>query len=193
MKFITIFAAFILCLCMICSFIPSQSDMQIYTDTVRLHVIAESDDSADQLIKLSVRNEVVEYLSELSENAQSAEETIKIINDNIDDIRRVADRALEKLGSDAKAEVVLSNEYYPTRSCENVRLPAGTYTSLKIKIGKAQGHNWWCVLYPQLSRGSASVDDTLIRTGFSSDQIEILTGSEKIKYKLRFKILEIFG
>ncbi len=108
MKFITIFAAFILCLCMICSFIPSQSDMQIYTDTVRLHVIAESDDSADQLIKLSVRNEVVEYLSELSENAQSAEETIKIINDNIDDIRRVADRALEKLDSDAKAEVVSS-------------------------------------------------------------------------------------
>ena len=49
------------------------------------------------------------------------------------------------------------------------------------------------MLYPQLSRGSASVDDTLIRTGFSSDQIEILTGSEKIKYKLRFKILEIFG
>lgn len=193
MKFITIFAALILCLCMICSFIPSQSDMHIYTDTVRLHVIAESDDSADQLIKLSVRNEVVEYLSELSEDAQSAEETIKIINDNIDDIRRVADSALEKLGSDAKAEVVLSNEYYPTRSCENVRLPAGTYTSLKIKIGKAQGHNWWCVLYPQLSRGSASVGDTLIRTGFSSDQIEILTGSEKIKYKLRFKILEIFG
>ncbi len=193
MKFITIFAALILCLCMICSFIPSQSDMRIYTDTVRLHVIAESDESADQLIKLSVRDEVVEYLSELAKEAQSAEETIKIINDNLDDIRRVADDALEKLGSDAKTEVVLSSEYYPTRSCENIRLPAGTYTSLKIKIGTAQGHNWWCVLYPQLSRGSASVDSTLIRTGFSSDQIELLTGNEKIRYKLRFKILELLG
>lgn len=193
MKFITVFSALVLCLLMLCSFIPYQNDMHIYTDTVRLHVIAESDDSADQLIKLSVRNEVVEYLSKLSENAQSAEETIEIINENIDNIRNTADRELERLGSDAKAEVVLSNEYYPTRSCENIRLPAGTYTSLKIRIGKAQGHNWWCVLYPQLSRGSASVDDTLIRTGFSSDQVEILTGSEKIKYKLRFKILEIFG
>ena len=63
MKFITIFAAFILCLCMICSFIPSQSDMQIYTDTVRLHVMAEWEDSGDELRKLSVGNEGVEYLS----------------------------------------------------------------------------------------------------------------------------------
>ena len=63
----------------------------------------------------------------------------------------------------------------------------------ETRRGKAEGHNWWCVLYPQLSKGAATVDDALIKTGFSSEQIELLTGNDRIKYKLRFKILEIFG
>lgn len=192
MKFIAIFTSLILCVCMICSFIPLEN-RNIYNDTVRLHIIAESDDTADQMIKLSLRDEITGYISRLSENAKNAGEAARIIGENVDEIRKFADDVLANLGSDAKTEVVLSSEYYPSKNAENIRLPAGTYTSLKIKIGKAEGHNWWCVLYPQLSKGTATVDDALIKTGFSSDQIELITGNDKVKYKLRFKILEIFG
>lgn len=192
MKFIAIFTSLILCICMICSFVPIENS-NIYNDTVRLHIIAESDEAADQMIKLSLRDEIAGYISHLSENAESASDAILIIGENVDEIRKFADEALQSLGSDSKTEVVLSADYYPSKNTDGIRLPAGTYMSLKIKIGKAEGHNWWCVLYPQLSNGSASVDDALIKTGFSSDQVELLTGSSKIKYKLRFKILEIFG
>ncbi|MDY5354956.1 MAG: stage II sporulation protein R [Eubacteriales bacterium] len=192
MKFIAIFTSLVLCICMICSFVTLEND-NIYKDTVRLHIIAESDSAPDRMLKLSLRDKMTDYLSALAENAESADEVVCIIGENVDQIRKFADDALASLGSDAKTEVVLSNEYYPSKNTENIRLPAGTYTSLRIKIGKAEGHNWWCVLYPQLSKGAATVDDALIKTGFSSEQIELLTGNDRIKYKLRFKILEIFG
>lgn len=192
MKFIAIFTSLVLCICMICSFIPLENN-SICKDTVRLHIIAESDETTDQMIKLSLRDEIAGYISRLSENAESAADAAQIIGENVDGIREFADNVLKSLGSDSKTEVSLSEKYYPSKNTDNIRLPAGTYTSLEIRIGKAEGHNWWCVLYPQLSNGSASVDDALIKTGFSSDQIEILTGSNKIKYKLRFKLLEIFG
>ena len=70
---------------------------------------------------------------------------------------------------------------------------AGEYTSLRIMIGEAVGRNWWGVLFPQLCTGAASAEKELKKTGFTSDQIKILTESESPKYKIKFKILEIFS
>ena len=135
MKFIAIFTSLVLCICMICSFVTLEND-NIYKDTVRLHIIAESDSAPDRMLKLSLRDKMTDYLSALAENAESADEVVRIIGENVDQIRKFADDALASLGSDAKTEVVLSNEYYPSKNTENIRLPAGTYTSLRIKIGK---------------------------------------------------------
>ena len=60
-------------------------------------------------------------------------------------------------------------------------------------IGEAVGRNWWGVLFPQLCTGAASAEKELKKTGFTSDQIKILTESESPKYKIKFKILEIFS
>ena len=64
--------------------------------------------------------------------------------------------------------------------------------SLRIMIGEAKGKNWWCVLYPELCTGGAKTGETLVKTGFSKDQIDILTGKDKPEYKLKFKFLELF-
>lgn len=193
MKQLTVFASLVLCVCMLCSFIPTKSESEIYDDTVRLHVLANSDDASDQMIKLKVRDAILQAMDEIIAEAASADEAESAIRENLEFFRITADETLALLGTDDRAEAVLSEEYYPTKDYGTVTLPAGTYTSLQIKIGEARGHNWWCVLYPQLCTGSASAQETLIRTGFSSDQIEILTGRDKVKYKLKFKLLEIFG
>lgn len=193
MKQLTVFASLVLCVCMLCSFIPTKSESEIYDDTVRLHVLANSDDTSDQMIKLKVRDAILQAMDEIIAEAASADEAERAIRENLESFRLTADETLALLGTDDRAEVVLSEEYYPTKDYGTISLPAGTYTSLQIKIGEAQGRNWWCVLYPQLCTGSASAQETLIRTGFSSDQIEILTGRDKVKYKLKFKLLEIFG
>jgi stage II sporulation protein R len=36
------------------------------------------------------------------------------------------------------------------REYGEIVLPAGEYDALRIDIGEAKGHNWWCVLYPRL-------------------------------------------
>ncbi len=77
---------------------------------------------------------------------------------------------------------------------EGVRLPAGTYNSLRVIIGNGAGHNWWCVLFPVLCTSSASEpNEEFTDAGFTPGQIKVLTETEKPKYVLKFKILEFFG
>ncbi|MBQ2987870.1 MAG: stage II sporulation protein R [Clostridia bacterium] len=193
MKYLVMFTALILACCLCCGFVPSEEDMAIYENTVRLHVIANSDSEHDQSVKLLVRDSVLGELNALLENAQTQEEALKIIEGNLDRLRAVCNETLEALGEEANAELYLKQEKYPTRHYENISLPAGVYRSLQIRIGDADGKNWWCVLFPTLCTSAAKTEEALIRTGFTSDQIGVLTGGDRPKYKLKFKILEFFG
>jgi stage II sporulation protein R len=192
MKGLTIFTSLVLIVCALCSFLPVGDEAEIYDNTLRLHVLANSDTEHDQNVKLYVRDAVLEEIAALTKSAQSIEEAEEIVNDNLGYIRERAKGALEAIGEDITVNVTLTEEYYPTREYEDFRLPAGSYTSLRILLGKAEGQNWWCVLYPELCNSGAKTGETLIKTGFSKDQIDILTGGEKPKYRLKFKILEFF-
>ena len=192
MKGITIFTSLVLAVLALCSFMPLADEAEIYDNTVRLHVLANSDSAHDQEVKLCVRDAVLETITEITKNAESAEEAEALIADNIRAVCAAAKETLCKLGEDKEVSVTLSDEYYPTREYEDFKLPSGKYTSLRVMIGEAQGQNWWCVLYPQLCTSTAKTGETLVKTGFSKDQIDILTGGEEPKYRLKFKILEIF-
>lgn len=193
MKYLVIFTALILACCLFCGFMPSAEDMEIYENTVRLHVIANSDSEHDQSVKLFVRDRVLSELQILLAETASTEEAVAVIEENLDHLRAVCDETLEALGEEMTAELYLKQEKYPTRHYENISLPAGVYQSLQIRIGDADGRNWWCVLFPTLCTSAAKTEAALIKTGFSSDQIGVLMGGENPKYKLKFKILEFFG
>ena len=193
MKYLVIFTSVILACCFFCGFMPSESDFEIYENTVRLHVIANSDSEHDQSVKLFVRDRVLEELRVLLENTDEQEDAVTVIEENLEYLRTVCNETLEALGEEPSAELYLKNEKYPTRHYENISLPAGVYRSLQIRIGNAEGKNWWCVLFPTLCAGAAKTEESLVRTGFTSDQIGVLTNGESPKYKLKFKIMEFFG
>ncbi|MBQ8861787.1 MAG: stage II sporulation protein R [Clostridia bacterium] len=193
MKGLTIFTSLVLIVCALCSFLPANDEMEIYENTIRLHVLANSDSEHDQRVKLAVRDAVLGEISAVTEGAQTVEEAEALVSASLGYIREIAKKALAELGESYAVNVTLSEEYYPTREYEDFRLPAGKYTSLRIMLGEAAGKNWWCVLYPSLCIGGAKTGETLVNTGFSKDQIDILTGGEEPKYRLKFKILEIFG
>ena len=192
MKGLTIFTSLVLIVCALCSFLPIGDEAEIYDNTIRLHVIANSDTEHDQSVKLYVRDAVLEEIAALTKNAKSVEEAEAIINSELGNVREKAKAALSAIGEDISVNVTLSEEYYPTREYANFRLPAGNYTSLRILLGEAEGQNWWCVLYPELCTSGAKADEALVKTGFSKDQIDILTGGNKPQYRLKFKILEFF-
>lgn len=59
-------------------------------------------------------------------------------------------------------------------------LPAGTYTALRIELGSAQGHNWFCVLYPALCVGSSEA-----RYADTEENALVFGG-----YQVRFALLD---
>ena len=72
----------------------------------------------------------------------------------------------------------------------------GFYDGLKIKLGKAEGQNWWCVLFPQLCLNAASGsveenEEEFIEAGFTPEQYKIVTESDEPRYEVKFKILEL--
>lgn len=193
MKYLVVFTVLILVFSMLTSFLPTKSDQAIYEKPVRLHVLANSDSDRDQATKLIVRDAVLENVRALLSSSSDTASAIAVLAENLDSIRAVCRETLMSLGEECEVSVVLSRENYPTRAYDAMRLPAGEYESLRIRIGEAKGKNWWCVLYPALCTNVAKTEESLIKTGFTPEQIEILTNNESPKYKIKFKLLEIFA
>ncbi len=193
MRYLVIFTSLVLAVCLLCSFMPTKNDMKIYDDIVRLHIIAASDSEEDQRLKEGVRDAVLPLLADASNQAKNAKEAELFLSATLDAVRETAENYLLSNGCEYPVSVTVSREVYPERTFKNITLPAGEYISLRIMIGEAVGRNWWGVLFPQLCTGAASAEKELKKTGFTSDQIKILTESESPKYKIKFKILEIFS
>jgi stage II sporulation protein R len=200
MKGLVIFTSLVLIVCALCSFLPVGDEAEIYENTVRLHVLANSDTEHDQSVKLYVRDAVLDEVAALTKDAATVEEAEAAINAHIGDIREKAKDALSEIGEDTTVNVTLTEEYYPTREYDGFRLPAGNYTSLRILIGKAEGKNWWCVLFPPICLSAArrenkeenTLEDAFIAAGLTGEQYRIITESESTgRYKIRFKIREI--
>lgn len=188
-KGIVAFCLVFLVLQLVLTALPVNADYEVYDRLVRLHILANSDSEEDQALKLAVRDAVLAMMEEITADCVNASEAALAIEAASSAICNRAEETLRAHGSAMTVAVTVTEEYYPTRSYDGFALPAGNYRSVRILLGEAQGQNWWCVLFPPLCLNTASME----QTGFSSDQIRILTGDEAPRYVLRFRILELFG
>ena len=192
MKKIVIICAVFLAVAAALPFLPVNGEQKIYSDTVRLHVVANSDTDADQELKLKVRDAVLGEVAALVEDAGDASEAKERIGGALDAIGAAAKRAVTENGYGYDVAVTFDRELYPQRSYGELRLPAGKYTSLRVTVGAGEGRNWWCVLFPPLCTSAAEPKEELAQAGFTGETIRILTEDENPKYVLRFRILEFF-
>lgn len=192
-KIIVLMCVFVLCMA-ICNVLPIHGEEKIYESVVRLHVLANSDSEADQALKLKVRDEILAYTSPKVIDSSNREEAIEILQGELDNIKKIAKEVVKSEGYEYSVDVTLTLEDYPTRNYESMSFPSGEYVSLRVLIGKAEGQNWWCVLFPPLCLSAASEkaenEDAFIAVGLNSDQYKIITETNSTKYYLRFKILE---
>ncbi len=166
-------------------------DMEIYEKTLRLHIPANSDSEEDQALKLKVRDAVIEVMREPLSDCKTKEAATEVAKRMTPVIKSAADRVIAENGKSYTATVTVTEEYYPKKEYEGITLPAGTYTSLKIELGEADGKNWWCVLFPQVCTGTAEAKTVLAEVGFTANQIRLLTEQESGEYTVKFKIVEI--
>lgn len=123
---------------------------EVRNEVLRLHIPANSDSEEDQAVKLELRDFLLgEYGNELSGCADlsAAEEHVRGL---LPEIERRCTKFLHERGFNYGAKAELTDMYFTTREYDRLILPAGEYTALRITLGGGEGHNWWCVIFPQL-------------------------------------------
>lgn len=163
----------------------------------RLHVIANSNSKEDQNLKYLVRDELISYMNTLCSNVSSKEQAIAIANEHLDDFQKIANEVISKNGFNYSAKVQIGNFAFPTKTYGDISLPAGYYDALKVELGKAEGKNWWCVMFPSLcfidinngivpEESKEELQSSLLEEDYN------LISSNNSEYKLKFKIVELF-
>ena len=121
--------------------LPMSGESDLYDKVIRLHVLANSDSDEDQNLKLKVRDEVLFAMGDKLSCEMSREDAESVIAEELDNIKITAEEKIRELGYSYSVNVSLGEEKYPEREYDELTLPAGRYTSLRVEIGKAQGQN----------------------------------------------------
>jgi len=161
------------------------------SSVIRLHVVGASDSQEDQAVKLQVKDVITQLLADELDPQWTVEEAKNYIAGNLDVLEAAANRVLEKAGVSDRAEVSFDWEAFPKRIYDTFALPSGMYQSLRVKIGQADGRNWWCVVFPSLCMPATQQGffDTAVGAGFSQEMADTLSGNNEI----RFYLLDCLG
>lgn len=184
--FVPIFLSFILIYSYVTPFIKTSES--ISQEVFRLHILANSDSDEDQSLKLKVRDKILTESESLFINCKNLNDVITTSKNNIDYFEKLANECIKENGYNYETKVYVDKEYFNTREYEKITLPSGVYNALKIEIGEAKGHNWWCVMFPAICLPAVSDDE--INSILNEDEIELINSNNK--YEIRFKIVEIY-
>ncbi len=195
-RFILVSALLILYVCISAVSYTHAVTTDIADSVFRLHVIANSDSAEDQNLKYIVRDKVIEYMSSISQNASSKEEVIKIAKANLNKIQAIAAQTIRENGYTYSVNVEVGNFSFPSKRYGDITLPPGYYDALRIKIGKAEGQNWWCVMFPPLcfvDVTSGVVPDEskeIMKENLSKEEFDLISKNSN-EVKVKFKIVEV--
>lgn len=167
----------------------------ISDSVLRLHIIANSDDMADQALKLKVRDRLIKEGADIFERDMSLEETKRFIAENKGEIQKIAEEEIRKNGYSYNVEIKLGKFSFPAKFYDSVMLPSGRYEALRVIIGEGEGENWWCVLYPPM----CAIDKVTVEKG--KKQLEKSLSGEEYKMisrqnppaEIRFKIVDMIN
>ncbi len=160
----------------------------IEENVLRLHIIANSDSEKDQSLKLMVRDGILSEYSDVFKNLDGIDEIVSTAKEHLSEIEKTAEKIIRENGFfyDVSCEVVKMD--FDKKDYESFTMPKGFYNALRIKIGKAEGKNWWCVMYPPLCIPATTEPD--LSEYLTEEEIDIITNPKR--YEVRFKCVEIY-
>lgn len=170
----------------------------ISSSVFRLHVIANSNSDEDQSLKYKVRDSLLNYMNNICKNCNSKEEAINIVSEHQEEFKQVALETIRNEGYSYDVKIEIGNFEFPTKHYGDISLPAGFYDALKVEIGKAEGRNWWCVMFPSLcfvdvSSGIVPEESKEeLQNVLSDEEYAIISDKSSPNIKLKFKLLELF-
>lgn len=196
------FVAAVVFVCVLMHFYGKATDTQrlqreIAKEVIRLHVVANSDSVEDQTLKLEVKEEILELLRERMNADDTIDMAQQTLRDSLDEIEKAALCYIHDKGYDYGVNAELGTCYFPVKEYGDMTFPAGEYKALKVNIGRSEGKNWWCVMYPTL----CFVDSTYqvvpdeskehLKENLTEEEYDsLLTGGDDVEYGFRF--LDLF-
>ena len=180
-----------ICFGLICAVMLSMSRFDALCDDLRsnvfrLHILANSNSNDDQALKLKVRDEVLKVSEECFKDCKNSEEAIKSAENNMLLFKQAAETVIKTSGYDYDVQIDIAPSYFENRRYDSFMLPAGEYMALNIKIGNANGKNWWCVMFPQVCIGASKG----LSEGVLEESAELANSPQN--YVFKFKTVEIY-
>ncbi|MBR6623135.1 MAG: stage II sporulation protein R [Ruminococcus sp.] len=164
---------------------------QLRESVLRLHILADSDSEEDQRLKLCVRDALLERSGELFGEADDLESAEEAALEALPEIVDIAENTLRAQGCDSPVRAYLADMEFDERVYGNITMPAGKYRALRIEIGEAKGHNWWCVMYPPLCIPAAEkVESRNEKEYYDEKELDIVYRPKK--YRIKFAIWDKF-
>lgn len=165
----------------------------------RLHVIANSDSDEDQALKLKVRDSLINYMNSIGSNCTTKEEAINLAIEHQEDFKNIAEQTILENGYNYNVKININNFYFPTKNYGDISLPAGNYDALRVEIGKAEGQNWWCVMFPSLcfiDLNNGVVDNEAkenLKENLEEESYDVISDKSNTEVKFKFKLIEFFA
>lgn len=153
----------------------------IRNSTLRLHIIARDDSPRSQNIKMQVKDAVSRLRQSIYFDAENFDDAVVATQENLEYIQQVTDNTLHKLQAGYTSRCTIEQFYFDTTRYDGFTMPRGEYTALTIRLGDAEGRNWWCVLYPGLCAAGGEYEDDTANTFIETDH-----------FRLKFRAVEIW-
>lgn len=161
---------------------------------IRLHVLANSDSEEDQSLKLRVRDRILKDGRELFKNAKTEEEARRILSENTEFLTNSALDEIRCAGYAYPVAINIGKYNFPMKIYENYAFPSGEYEAVRVEIGRAEGQNWWCVMFPPLCFVDGTVDkkdaEEKLRAALTEEEFNIISSGGDVD--LRFKVVDVF-
>ncbi len=171
-----------------------QSRLQrgIAREVLRFHVLADSDSTEDQVLKMQVKDVLVEKLNGLLQDCENTAESEKAVQENLGQIETWAAEEIQRRGFSCPVSAALENVWFPEKSYGDCTFPEGEYRALQVKIGEAKGQNWWCLLFPGLCFAGTVEGEVpppqkeKLRQVLTQEEYEAVTGKENLHFGFKW-------
>ena len=148
MKYVPYFIIIIVIYIIIGQFFSN--NYKIPESSIRVRVIANSDEKNDQQVKKKVKDIVVDDMYNLLKDSKTIDSSRNIINSNIDILSQDINKYLNNINYNLGYDINYGYNYFPKKSYKGVEYNEGMYESLVVTLGSGKGENWWCVLFPPI-------------------------------------------
>lgn len=168
---------------------------EIPKEFVRFHIIANSDSKLDQEVKWKVREAIFRQFD--FTKITSKETALAYFKAHIDEMTDVANEILSEYEVPYSARASVEKKEFPLREYSDFVLPKGIYDAVCIRLGSAEGENFFCVMYPSLCMiegvtQSSESNTEILGSVLTEEQASAITGNKK-QIICKFKIAELLN